>query len=389
MHKGAPGGTSDRARLLAAIAKYAPTVQAMAEKRYGISGAALIAKTLQGESAAISDPSAAKGKVSSAGARGWAQFMPSSRREAIKKFGIDPWSSPEEAVHAMTLHLRGKINGSTGLEGYNPGDPNYPKYILAQKVGDVHALAGDGASSGGTLVGGSSSPAASALGGAFDPGQRGSLSQMLQTATQPAPVQGSLPALPDFAAGPVMPEGYRAPSSGGGPAPPPALQLPQLSDLGHVADVGSGAPTAEAAMFDSGGGGGGGGGRVKGAKAGDPVVGGTSIGGEHETMGLPGYPARDYFAKAGSAAVAPVSGKVIKLSGHDPKNGPTNGPHGPLGWSVYIKGSDGRRYFLTHLGSRTVKVGQSVEAGEEIGTVANYDKYGTPSHVHMGVRGGR
>lgn len=124
-------------------------------------------------------------------------------------------------------------------------------------------------------------------------------------------------------------------------------------------------------------------------KHGDPVAGGTSVSGVHETMGLPGYPARDYFAKAGSVTVAPVSGRVIRLSGHDPKNGPTNGPHGPLGWSVYIQGSDGRTYFLTHMGSRTVKVGQTLKAGEPIGTVANYDKYGTPSHIHMGVKGGR
>lgn len=125
--------------------------------------------------------------------------------------------------------------------------------------------------------------------------------------------------------------------------------------------------------------------RPKGFKGGDPVIGGTSVGGEHDTAGLPGYPAKDYFAPAGSTAVAPVSGKVIKLSGHDPKGGPTNGPHGPLGWSVYIQAADGRTYFLTHLGKRSVKVGQTIKAGTPIGTVANYDKYGTPSHIHMGV----
>lgn len=127
---------------------------------------------------------------------------------------------------------------------------------------------------------------------------------------------------------------------------------------------------------------------MRGFRRGDPVIGGSSVGGEHETMGLPGYPARDYFAKAGSTAVAPVSGKVIKLSGHDPRNGPTQGPHGPLGWSVYIQGTDGKTYFLTHMGSRTVRVGEKVTAGAKIGTVANYDKYGTPSHIHMGVSDG-
>jgi murein DD-endopeptidase MepM/ murein hydrolase activator NlpD len=167
--------------------------------------------------------------------------------------------------------------------------------------------------------------------------------------------------------------------------------LPQESDLSlpDIAPAGTGAgtggPTASAAS--TGEAAAAAGGRVRGFKRGDPVIGGTSVGGEHETMGLPGYPAHDYFAKAGSTAVAPVSGKVVKLSGHDPKNGPTQGPHGPLGWSVYIQGTDGKTYFLTHMGSRTVKVGQKVTAGAKIGTVANYDKYGTPSHIHMGVSG--
>jgi len=120
-------------------------------------------------------------------------------------------------------------------------------------------------------------------------------------------------------------------------------------------------------------------------KAGDPVVGGTSIGGTHPTLGLAGYPAKDYFAPSGARVVAPISGKVVRLSGHDPSHGPTQGPHGPLGWSVYIKGDDGRTYFLTHMGSRNVKPGQTVRAGQPIGTVADYAKYGTPSHIHMGV----
>lgn len=120
-------------------------------------------------------------------------------------------------------------------------------------------------------------------------------------------------------------------------------------------------------------------------KPGVPVAGLTSIGGEHETMGLAGYPAKDYFAPPGSGVVAPVTGKVIKLSGHDPAGGPSQGPHGPLGWSVYIQGVDGHIYYMTHMGSRQVKLGQTVKAGTPIGTVANYDRYGTPSHIHMGV----
>lgn len=122
-------------------------------------------------------------------------------------------------------------------------------------------------------------------------------------------------------------------------------------------------------------------------KPGVPVVGLTSVGGEHPTEGLAGYPAHDYFAKAGSAVVAPVAGTVVRLSGHNPKVGPTEGPHGPFGWSVYIKGTNGKVYFLTHLGSRDVQVGEKLAVDQPIGTVGNYAKYGTPSHVHMGVHG--
>lgn len=126
----------------------------------------------------------------------------------------------------------------------------------------------------------------------------------------------------------------------------------------------------------------------QGFKVGDPIPASyqTSVGGEHQTAGLAGFPARDYFAKPGSPVVAPISGKVVKLSGHNPKLGAVEGAGGPLGWSVYIRGTDGRVYYLTHLGSRNVTVGETLRAGQRIGTVANYDKYGRPSHVHMGVK---
>jgi murein DD-endopeptidase MepM/ murein hydrolase activator NlpD len=39
------------------------------------------------------------------------------------------------------------------------------------------------------------------------------------------------------------------------------------------------------------------------------------------------------------------------------------------------------------MGSRNVKAGQRVKQGQVIGTVANYAKYGTPNHIHMGVSG--
>jgi hypothetical protein len=231
--------TSDRAQVLAAIAKYGPSVQALAEKRYGISGEALLAKLAQGESGAISDPTAARGKVSSAGAKAWTQFTAQSRREAITRYGIDPWASPDQAFHATSLHLRGKINGQTGLAGYNPGDPEYTDYILRQHVGDVRAAAGSAPranSASGTTTASAAAPATTdPLGAAFDAGSSGSLSSLLAGAAQQAPAvaSGSLPTPPSFAAAPPLPQGYQAPPSGGGPQPVAAAdaQLPTTSDL--------------------------------------------------------------------------------------------------------------------------------------------------------------
>jgi len=136
-------------------------------------------------------------------------------------------------------------------------------------------------------------------------------------------------------------------------------------------------------------------GPVPGSKPGDPVLGSDSTGGPphgvspvHETSGLPGYPAQDWFSPAGSTAVAPVAGTIRRFSGHDPALGPIEGPHGPLGWTIYLAGNDGNDYFLTHMATRTVSVGQHVSQGQKIGTVADYDKYGTPSHIQQGIHQG-
>src|SRR6266498_3011595 len=107
--------------VLQAIHKYAPLYDRESRSRYGIPATVLLARLVQGESSGRS------GAISSAGARGLTQFMPGTRKNAIQKYGIDPWRSTDEAIHAAVLHLQGRLTGSKGLEGYNPGDPNYPK----------------------------------------------------------------------------------------------------------------------------------------------------------------------------------------------------------------------------------------------------------------------
>lgn len=253
---------------------------------------------------------------------------------------------------------------------------------------------------------GSSSPAAAASSSApptiGDPGVAGDFGGLLQSLLG----QGQQPAAPPpsslgpIASGPQLPQGFRplTPTQQSGPEQNGGVEgaLGLLETLrGTDPALGSGdgsqpgaEPVAQQVMRERQAGSKVMAGISPRARPGDPVVSRKqSVGGEHETAGLAGYPAKDFFAPAGTHAVAPVSGRVVKLSGHDPAEGPTNGPHGPLGYSVYIQGEDGRTYFLTHLGSRNVKVGQRLKQGQIIGTVADYDKYGTPSHIHQGVHG--
>ena len=99
------------------------------KKTYGVSGPILAGKTVSGEFGGRSTKSG-RGVVSSAGARGPAQFIASTRSDFIKQHGIDPWKGDAEAIKGLMIHqlTRG------GLKGYNPGDPNYSKYILDQKI---------------------------------------------------------------------------------------------------------------------------------------------------------------------------------------------------------------------------------------------------------------
>lgn len=185
--------------IIRAARKYGGLVDQLAHSRYHISGTALLAKLVQGESGGRPD------RTSNAGAQGYTQFMPGSRRVAIDKYGVDPLAGPDQAVHAAALHLLGKINGSTGLEGYNPGSPTYKDFILGQKVGDVHhgQSQGSGPSGGGgQRVSGSVTPG-STSGAGFDPGQDAPLLAGLLAQPDRVPVQTPVPVAP-HARGPVV-----------------------------------------------------------------------------------------------------------------------------------------------------------------------------------------
>lgn len=116
---------------------------------------------------------------------------------------------------------------------------------------------------------------------------------------------------------------------------------------------------------------------------GSPIAGQMPHAATHETAGLPGYPAYDYMAPAGTTVVSPVAGAIFRLTGKDPKLG--GPPGGPLGYSIYIQGTNGKSYYLTHLDRVAVKVGQRVTQGQPIAVVANGPPSWSSPHVHMGV----
>jgi murein DD-endopeptidase MepM/ murein hydrolase activator NlpD len=89
------------------------------------------------------------------------------------------------------------------------------------------------------------------------------------------------------------------------------------------------------------------------------------------------------MAPADTPVVAPEDGKITRFSGHDPKLG--GPPGGPLGWSIYMDGKSGKKYFLTHLGSRTCRVGDRVTQGQQIATVADGPASWSQPHCHMGT----
>ena len=107
----------------------------------------------------------------------------------------------------------------------------------------------------------------------------------------------------------------------------------------------------------------------------------------HLTAGLDGYPAVDEFGKPGEQVKANFSGVVHRFSGKDPKLG--GKPGSAYGWSMYVREANGNDHYLTHFGSRKVKVGDKVVANQTVlGTICNAVVSGKPastSHIHHGL----
>jgi murein DD-endopeptidase MepM/ murein hydrolase activator NlpD len=343
-------------QLYSAIARFGPTVAHIA-RQYGISGEALLAKVLQGESGSWADPAAGGGKVSPAGAKAWGQFMPESRRTAIQKYGVDPWKSITDAVHGTALHLRGLINGSTGLAGYNPGDPNYPSYILAQHVGDVHkAIGSAGVASSGQ--GGAARPqaqASSVMGSSLPPAQ--SLSGALALKTAPQIPMGAPIAPPSFAAAPTLPAAYPGAPQSGGLAPPQPVALPDpiaqvgLPDVPSAVDA-PGGSQGVVVHHDAGG--------YPAARRGKII--GVPFQGTHTLGNWQSDRAVDVALPMGTPILSVGDGQVVKVGGSW-----KGGNDRFDGYQVTIRLADGREVFYTHLRSKRVKAGQKVRAGQTLG----------------------
>lgn len=103
----------------------------------------------------------------------------------------------------------------------------------------------------------------------------------------------------------------------------------------------------------------------------------------HSTEGLAHNWALDFLAAGGTPVLAVENSVVWKLSGHDPDTGVIGGDI--FGWNIYLQTPDGLLYFYTHLGSRTVHVGDKVRKGKLIGAVGHWPNDPGRSHTHLGV----
>jgi murein DD-endopeptidase MepM/ murein hydrolase activator NlpD len=101
-----------------------------------------------------------------------------------------------------------------------------------------------------------------------------------------------------------------------------------------------------------------------------------------------GYEATDVFAPCGAAFVAVTSGRVEDVSRVDRWDPKTDDPALRGGLWVSIVGTDGVRYYGSHLSSVTadLEVGGLVTTGQELGRVGHTgNAAGKPCHVHFGL----
>jgi peptidoglycan LD-endopeptidase LytH len=100
------------------------------------------------------------------------------------------------------------------------------------------------------------------------------------------------------------------------------------------------------------------------------------------------YAATDILTKAGCKFVAPIDGVVDEVNRTDNWSGKTNLGIDRGGLYVSIIGTDGVRYYGSHLRSipASIQPGISVKAGRVLGAVgATGSARGTAPHLHFGI----
>ena len=102
---------------------------------------------------------------------------------------------------------------------------------------------------------------------------------------------------------------------------------------------------------------------------------------DHDTAGLPNFPAKDLFGKPGESVSAPVGGKMVYVHQIQWDKGKRVG-----GTTAYLQGDNGKTYFLTHM-TGDVPTGR-VEAGQSIGQIAAVPGDWWQPHLHIGVHEG-
>ena len=114
-----------------------------------------------------------------------------------------------------------------------------------------------------------------------------------------------------------------------------------------------------------------------------PVRGDSNYGAYHHD-----YPATDIFADCGTRVVAPIRGRILEVSRRDRWDPQTDRPKDRGGKFVSIRGTDGVRYYGSHLRSlaKAAHHGARVHAGQLIGRVGHTgNARGTGCHLHFGL----
>ena len=100
------------------------------------------------------------------------------------------------------------------------------------------------------------------------------------------------------------------------------------------------------------------------------------------------YPATDILAKQGCKFVSPIDGVVDEVSRTDTWSGKTNLGIERGGLYVSVIGTDGVRYYGSHLRTvvRSIQPGVSVKTGQILGTIGSTGSArGTSPHLHFGI----